>query len=684
MEPEEGSSDNKEMRGLISFSVRGRNEYRFDFQDGSLIIRRFGDHWVVCIEQPGDGNYRDCLEGGDLAALISSKIPCHIEYKSLIEQVEAAFNVKICSDYGTIKVFGPAPYGGYDYKVIYYGDKQEWHLERLPRKPNQEPLSLRVYQGNLSVRVIRDNLFNKKVFIINGETTKVITYDDKEQAIEEFIRKDENITDVENAPILLRILFKEAKKEMGYVKGGFYPEGYFEGIEPYPAINWECRPGALVDFIKYVNENYPVTNRIYVLANTALTMAKVFTPAIRLSNKRVFEDRMMINVGEKGIGKTTMMESIINLLGLDPEKTLVSSDTSLKTPERIRNLLNDTNAPLFIDDPGEDTFEAMKNIILPATVMGAIIGVQAARYGYGLEHKFKSLRSVIISTNLGIGDIKKLLTSHGNTAWTRRVILLQWDGTAKLRPGVTPFNNGSILGCLIDMWRDDNFRSIVIDKLTNLFDIAKFIITQFGLKEDLEPYLKAIDYIKNETKRVENEIDMTESNERKVISRIYEIIRKLGYTNVSVSTIIESMVNNPTAYDIKLSSGRDNDVDYMSEWRRLVNELGYNAEILENTGDIKELKNEYEKALFIALNLIRNGTPKVIILGNSKDGILQNAPKKLFGVERSRYEIRVGDKKIERPGYSITWTTLLRSLINSELENDKNEESNDKNEGSHE
>jgi hypothetical protein len=251
-----------------------------------------------------------------------------------------------------------------------------------------------------------------------------------------------------------------------------------------------------------VNQNYPEENQVFVLANAALAMAKVFSPAVRLTN-RIFEDRVVINVGEMRIGKSIMAKSIINLLGLDPNIVMVSGDQPFKTPERIRNYLMNSNAPLFIDDLGVKGFEAMTNIILPSTVDGVKIGAQAERYGFGFAYEFKSLRSFIVNTNIGFGKIKQILSEHGNIAWSRRVILLQWNGLAKLRPGVVPYNWGSVLGCLKTFWDDLNFRKNAIEMMVDLFSLAEMVIMEFTNRyrvkvktEDLKPYLDAIDSVK--------------------------------------------------------------------------------------------------------------------------------------------------------------------------------------------
>jgi hypothetical protein len=550
-------------------------------------------------------------------------------------------------------------YGSREYLVFFNESDKKWYAKRADKEDASEFV---IYDGELSVEVLRDAALDRDVYVIRSNYVTVYNFTVGD-AILEFLNKDPGTYNEVYARSFLKYMFTKAKRVNKYLISGFYKEGYVDGLVQYPAINWECKPNTLVEFLKYTKTNYPTSNQAFVLANLALVMGKVFSPGVRLFKNGVFEDKFVVNVGERRIGKTTMIKSLVNIMGLNYSEVAIGGDLPVKTTERIRNLLVKSNAPLFIDDIGARGFEALVNIILPALVDQVKIGAQAERYGFGFAYEFKSIRSMVANTNIGYGVIKRILSEHNNKAWIRRILILEWD-EARLKEGVVPYSDGSVLGCMREIWNDANFREKAMST-NDLIELSKLTVSEFGRRYniDVTPYINALNYVYEYMGQVEVEADRTGLNEVEVIKNMYRITRNLGYSNTTAYTVIKAIINNPTMFDVRIPSKTNDDEalinNYVSEIKVLASMLGYNDDELDGY-DEKNLDN-YEiddniKAVILVYNLIRSGKPRIIIYANSDNGVYNKYSKTLFGVPNGVFN--------GRRGYSVPWTSILRLLIN--------------------
>ena len=522
---------------------------------------------------------------------------------------------------------------------------------------NEKGKPLDIYLGYINAKIIKDKYIGSTFYILETEYNKYIS-NELGDIISDFISNDQGITEENMGKPLIRTLFRETKPTIDYVYQGFYPDGWHDGVLPYPLEVEECNPHALEELIAWVKGNYS-DNRTQAYANIALAMGKVYTPAIRMT--RIFEDRIVFNTGPRRVGKTELQRKIVWTLGLSEHDVRVVGDNALKTQERLRNLLNITQAPLFLDELMTKGISTIADTILAiATELGKI-GLHAARTGIGFSNEFYSVRSIMLNTNLPEGEIIKILGKDNIDAYSRRVLFINWDND--------PFKRGSnmevtrgLIGCLRDMWQDLNIRNDIL-KSESLFEEAMKTVKYFSLRYNIDttPLQEAIINVYNEFMSNESRYDITP--EEVVIQRAIEITTKnLLVTNVNFAKVIKAMIENPSLYGILLVKGRfsnkiQEELDAVTKWFIINNVIDTNGNIITKNDDLANLWDTINDA-------INRGIIGVFIIAKHKNGILPSHPRYLFNKQPSNMNIN-GTKYY---GFYFRFSELLDILYDNMIE----------------
>lgn len=388
------------------------------------------------------------------------------------------------------------------YELFDDPDTKTWYVRRLGKGSN----IIKVFTGDIDAYWVFDDALNKMVYVI--KTSDVIVYGlDQKTVIKGFLTKVSGFSNSYFMEWILRDLLGDHAKLMdGYVCSGFYANGFMKGFIPYPATSWECDPKNLESIAKYIVDAYPPANRIVALANVAFAIAKVFSPAVRLArakNKHEsdFRDNIVINIGGDSAGKTNLSVSIINLLALDPKKVLYVGDEPIMTREKIKDLLMESNAPLFLDNVGE---QGLREIVrfAPHAVFARIDKSIRSIFKSIVTDKYDNpvLRSIMMNTSLDQDHVEKVLIEYYNTpgmldsALRYLFLLINW-AKDRIKPGVEPYSGKPIMGCLRELWGNADFHQYVMVNAHDTVKLAKIVMETLHktYHVDTSIYIKAID-----------------------------------------------------------------------------------------------------------------------------------------------------------------------------------------------
>lgn len=407
------------------------------------------------------------------------------------------------ADMGKVKelrMLGTIPYGRGEYALLYDPDMKMWYLMKRGRL-------IRVYEGEAEFHVVEDPFFSDWRIMVAKTLNGVYLSTDITKLASEITRKDGGARgNYFYTELWVRAMVTLAEGTEGVVKthviGGFYPEGFVEGYVPYPAVNWECEPRCLEDFAKYIIDAYPPENRTVALANAAFAVAKVYSPAVRLAGY-IMDDCVVLNAGEAGVGKTTLFHSIINMLGLDPARVMHVGDEPVKSYIRLRDILAESNAPLFLNDVGEGGFRTLLRFGLSAAFAFNAIDFEPLRRGLGAVRRYYNLRSIMVNANMKRSRVEKIIarlhhSDDREIGWAlRRLIILSWEHVP-IKPKAYSCRK-PILGCLRELWGNGEFRQRVL-KAYRITDLAKTVMEElhrvYGV--DTTPYIKAVDAVSAE------------------------------------------------------------------------------------------------------------------------------------------------------------------------------------------
>jgi len=525
--------------------------------------------------------------------------------------------------------------------VIYYPTRDA-------SEDGSEGEPIQVYDGVVEARVIRDKYLHGERRYILKTPYDVYIGESLADIIREFRDNDRGIVTTEKKIIegAIRLLFKNTKEEYGYVYTGFYPDGWEKGFVEYPVKDPQCDPVLIEDFIKWVNTYYN-RNKVYVLINFIMTGAKHFTPAIRMV--RVFEDRVVINSGPKYLGKSTAQKTIARVYGLSPEDEYIRivGDNAINTVPRLRNLLTRyLSAPLFFDEIGETAFKTIANVLLGAATDAAIIGAQAAQYGFRIRVA-RPLRGMVVNTNLKREDIEDILKDIAGPAFSRRVLIYEWY-PERVRSDIDEmYTDTNILGCLIDIWNRRDWRENIL-KAKNLYHVAmyltKYLVINYGV--NMDPIVNALNTMYEQYVR-ETEEDVVEekpSDEDKLIARAIKLAKgKAQGPDPPLNKVLNYILHSD---HVRFATVKGN-IEELKEketakLRRLIEDtLGIK---LPETADIDALESyitdsnirineDIRDALLTVIRNIKAGRVRVHILVGEKH-LVTRAYRKFMGIER--------------------------------------------------
>ena len=507
---------------------------------------------------------------------------------------------------------------------------------------------IQVYDGVVEAKVIRDKYLHGERRYILKTPYDVYIGESLADVIREFRDNDRGIVTTEKKIIegAIRLLFKNTKEEYGYVYTGFYPDGWEKGFVEYPVKDPQCDPVLIEDFIKWVNTYYN-RNKVYVLINFIMTGAKHFTPAIRMV--RVFEDRVVINSGPKYLGKSTAQKTIARVYGLSPEDEYIRivGDNAINTVPRLRNLLTRyLSAPLFFDEIGETAFKTIANVLLGAATDAAIIGAQAAQYGFRIRVA-RPLRGMVVNTNLKREDIEDILKDIAGPAFSRRVLIYEWY-PERVRSDIDEmYTDTNILGCLIDIWNRRDWRENIL-KAKNLYHVAmyltKYLVINYGV--NMDPIVNALNAMYEQYVREteENIVEEKPSDEDKLIARAIKLAKgKAQGPDPPLNKVLNYILHSD---HVRFATVKGN-IEELKEketakLRRLIEDtLGIK---LPETADIDALESyitdsnirineDIRDALLTVIRNIKAGRVRVHILVGEKH-LVTRAYRKFMGIER--------------------------------------------------
>ena len=341
-------------------------------------------------------------------------------------------------------------------------------------------------------------------------------------------------------------------------------------------------------------------------------------------------DRIVINTGRKRLGKTTAQLSIINLLGLDRNQVRVLGDNPIKTQERLRNLLNITMAPLFIDEVLSKGFEIISNLILATTTEVGVSGLHASRVGIDFSNVFYSLRGVVVNTNLPFGSIINTLGRENIDAYSRRILIMRWED--EVVKAIAPFQgDGNIFQCMVELWNDEGVRRGVLGS-RDIFEVAMRVVKHFGIKYgvDTTDYQEAIVNVYREF--VEEEGEYEETTEERALRIAMDIARgRLGMTNLTPARVINAVIDNPQVFDVYLIKARYSDrvVEELRRLEGLIAVLGFNISDIEGDAPLSDETALLLRRLYQLIN--RDGYWAFLILPHSRNGMLREHPDTFLG-----------------------------------------------------
>ncbi len=394
-----------------------------------------------------------------------------------------------------IKFFGWISDGKNMYEVRFDTEEKMWYV-----KPKNGHTMYEVFQGDLKAWWVQDIVLKEPFFII--KTDDAVVYDiDITSAIKKFLTVTTGI--IYNYYFLVPLLKTIVKKKKeGYVFGGFYGGGFFEGLIPYPVqhplLSWDCYPKSLEEMAKYITKVYPPDNRAVALANVALAIAKVFSPAVRFSTNHVFEDHIVINTHDVWPEKALLFKYIIDLLGLDYRSVryVWGRQFGQNLDEKFMALLMSSNAPLFLDEVDKQGLRVILRYG-PAVALANETPINVKVRGPVIDFRYYSLRSIMVNTVLDRQSLENMLTKYyGNEnslKWASRwLLILDWKPEPMRCKD--EYVGRPILNCLRELWEDDEFRARVLYTTWSDVDVAVMVMKAMHEKYgvDTSMYIEAV------------------------------------------------------------------------------------------------------------------------------------------------------------------------------------------------
>jgi hypothetical protein len=424
-----------------------------------------------------------------------------------------------------------------------------------------------------------------------------------------------------NLQLLLRAVMR---REEGELAPGFGLDGFHD---PY---GWgfdlaDHGVSGLLEVKEWI-ENYPPSNRRVTLADVALFLAKLLTPAVRRMNP-TFVDSLVWNYGLGGEGKTTLVDLVLlPLIGLDPndDRPLVKITGAVETSAQMAFLVSVNRLPLVLDEQTLPNLEKNAHIILSVSVGYGTFKIHAPRYGALGEVRFKNQRGVIVFTNTEFARwLRRVRHVASDFAFARRVLPLRWENESiDKRAFEDPPRPEPVLGAVERVWlkhREELARSKDVAELAA--KLMELLGREYGA--DLSAYVRAVREAVEEWSRERDSVKVTDVDIAR--ERAYEIARQqLGATSLTGAKVLQSILENPDVYGAKLMKPKDNEACVKE--REELKALAARLQPFEGTRQLAE-------ALY---HLEAEGATRIVLKANSP--LVPGAPRQFLGVEKHQYK----------------------------------------------
>jgi hypothetical protein len=451
-----------------------------------------------------------------------------------------------------------------------------------------------------------------------------------------------------NLQLLLRAVMR---REEGELAPGFGLDGFHD---PY---GWgfdlaDHGVSGLLKVKEWIETYYPPSNRRVALADVALFLAKLLTPAVRRMNP-TFVDSLVWNYGLGGEGKTTLVDLVLlPLIGLNPsdDRPLVKITGAVETSAQMAFLVSVNRLPLVLDEQTLPNLEKNAHIILSVSVGYGTFKIHAPRYGALGEVRFKNQRGVIVFTNTEFARwLRRVRHVASDFAFARRVLPLRWENESiDKRAFEDPPRPEPVLGAVERVWlkhREELARSKDVAELAA--KLMELLGREYGA--DLSAYVQAVREAVEEWSRERDSVKVTDVDI--VRERAYEIARQqLGTTSLTGAKVLQSILENPDVYGVKLMKPKDNEACVKE--REELKALAARLTPFEGTRQLAEALLHLEALGFTRIVLKANGP------------LVPGAPKEFLGAENHEYKFGSG----YAVGYALPITRFAEIFILSENE----------------
>jgi hypothetical protein len=450
-----------------------------------------------------------------------------------------------------------------------------------------------------------------------------------------------------NLQLLLRAVMR---REEGELAPGFGLDGFHD---PY---GWgfdlaDRGVSGLLEVKEWI-EYYPPSNRRVALADVALFLAKLLTPAVRRMNP-TFVDSLVWNYGLGGEGKTTLVNlALLPLIGLDPsdDRPLVKITGAVETSAQMAFLVSVNRLPLVLDEQTLPNLEKNAHIILSVSVGYGTFKIHAPRYGALGEVRFKNQRGVIVFTNTEFARwLRRVRHVASDFAFARRVLPLRWENESIDRKAFEdPPRPEPVLGAVERVWlghREELAKSKDVAELAA--KLMELLGGEYGA--DLSAYVRAVREVVEEWSRERDSVKVTDVDIAR--ERAYEIARQqLGATGLTGAKVLLSILENPDAYGVKLMKPKDSKA--LAEEREKLKDLAQRLAQYEGTRQLAD-------ALYY---LEAEGVTRIVLKADSP--LVPGAPRQFLGAEKHQYKF--GDGYAH--GYALPITRFAEIFLLSAID----------------
>jgi len=561
----------------------------------------------------------------------------------------------------------------------------------IPKDPNGNPLGYayvynvsRTQDGNIvykllakiprQIGLVHDPYYDRDFFVA-FENNKLIKYDTDFDSFIDAIRQLPRYYIIKNEQYL-EILKEILPRAEFTVSPGLDYNGF---VDPYGILDLnDYGVENIINVYKWIREYYPESNAKWAWINVLLVFAKLLSPVVRRYGKaRTFNDQIIYNVGEGGIGKSSLNRYIIcPLLGGEEicRKLNIYVAGAIKSDAQLRNLVALNRMPLILDEQTRESLKRNVANFLSATIGYAVTAVHASRYGLGIEVQFPNLRGIKIDTNVPFTSfLNDILKEASDYAITRRFIVIPWDAmpikTRAFRdlPDVKP-----ALGYINKLWLNhrDAFLEChdilcLAEKLT--IAIVRDIMTiDEKLANEIADYTLSI--IRDLRQMIEEQKAESLDPITKFLNNAYMFAESMGITNPTMIKILRYILENPQKAGIVLVGVRDREKaeKYARDLDAVIHQLAFRYNIVETNTTIQGTDPDATIVYSILKNAYNNAKYQVAIL--AKSALIPGTPRQFLGSIQTNTTIN-GKRVI---AYFVSLADFVKLFLHGETEETEN------------